>query len=118
MVWTPLDSTQVRHCIFTLDKMPEYPYNVTTRQIHLRGGYMLSIGNHILMHQISEFYQNAKCIPAPSRIDLNDRNCLARIASDVALCGRNKKLYKILLKTLDAHDKMIYSIIIEDMIHK
>lgn len=58
------------------------------------------------------FYQSAKFIPAPSHIDLSDRNCLARIASDVALCGKNKKLYK---KLLDEHDKMIYSIIIEGM---
>ena len=68
--------------------------------------------NQMLTHQIAMFYKSIKCIPAPSRIDLNDRNCLARIASDVALCGRNKKLYKILLKTLDEHDKMIYSVII------
>lgn len=68
--------------------------------------------NQMLIHQISMFYKTAKFIPAPSRIDLNDRNCLARIASDVALCGKNNKLYKILLNTLDTHDKMIYSIII------
>ena len=68
--------------------------------------------NLILTHQIAQFYKSAKFIAGPSRIDLNDRNCLARIASDVALCGRNKNLYK---KLLDAHDKMIYSIIIEGM---
>jgi hypothetical protein len=70
------------------------------------------LGNKILTHQIVMFYRNSKFMPAPSYIDLNDRNCISRIASDVALCGRNKKLYKILLKTLDEHDKMIYSVII------
>ena len=48
--------------------------------------------------KVEHFYQSAKCIPAPSIIDLQDAECVARIANDIALLGKDKELQKIFSK--------------------
>lgn len=44
--------------------------------------------------KVEQFYQKANYIPAPSKINLHDAKCVARIADDMALLGADKELRK------------------------
>lgn len=53
---------------------------------------MSALRTRQLTKRVEQFYQNATFIPAPSKINLYDAECVARIANDIALLGKDKAL--------------------------
>lgn len=51
-----------------------------------------------LVKEVETFYKNALFVPAPSIIDLFDRDCVKRVADDIALFGKDAQ---------DLHNKVI-----------
>jgi hypothetical protein len=53
---------------------------------------MTALKTRQLTKRVEHFYQEASFIPAPSKINLYDADCVARIANDIALLGKDKAL--------------------------
>ena len=57
---------------------------------------LYAIRTKYLLSKIIQFYRRSSFIPAPSRIDLKNRDCVARIVADMKLLGENKQLINLL----------------------
>lgn len=56
-----------------------------------------AVKNYQVTKEVEQFYKQAPFIPAPSKINLCDAKCVARIADDMRLFGKNQKIIKNLL---------------------
>ena len=54
-----------------------------------------------LTKQVSKFYREAIFMPAPHVINLYDRDCVQRVASDIALLSKDVELYEKIIKLLE-----------------
>jgi hypothetical protein len=59
------------------------------------------INTRRLMKQVVMFYKKAVFMPAPHIINLYDRNCVQRIADDLALLSKDTMLYDKIIKLLE-----------------
>ena len=53
---------------------------------------MTALKTRQITKKVEQFYQSTKFIPAPKEINLHDADCVARIANDIALLGKDRAL--------------------------